>query len=248
MNVPTEQASGPSDGGDDIRAAEYVVGVLERDDRIRTAARIETDSEFAERVERWQQHLKSWLLKFPRIAPPAHLRRRIASTLDLPDFAGETARSSASAWPWLAAAAIVIAIGSGLWAIRVTRDAANPSSAQTEPEVAKPVATLRRADGSIGWLASIDVPHAKVYMVPVPSPDDASGLVDELWIEDGTKAPVSLGFVSNQKAHTIKLPDAAIPLLSKGSELTVSLEPKDGIPHAARSDRLVARGSIGAID
>jgi anti-sigma-K factor RskA len=84
-------------------------------------------------------------------------------------------------------------------------------------------------------------------MVPVPTPADASGLVHELWLIPAGKAPLSLGFVSGEKAHTIAVPQALRRELAVGATLAVTLEPSAGMPHAAPSGPVVAKGGIQQI-
>ena len=106
---------------------------------------------------------------------------------------------------------------------------------------------LAADDGSTGWIATVDIDKGKVHMVPVPRPTDAGGKVDELWIIPAGQAPISLGFVSNEKAHSIKVPDAARAALVAGSTLAVTLESQQGMPHAAPAGPIVAKGAIISI-
>jgi anti-sigma-K factor RskA len=151
-------------------------------------------------------------------------------------------------WTHLAAAALLVA--AFLTDIVVDLHLFGPAAPRvtvSEEQAAKPVTVLVRDDGSTGWIASIDVAHSKVLMVPVPSPADAGGRVDELWIIGAGKAPVSLGFVSNDKAHSIALPANLLTDFVAGSTLAITLEPKQGIPHAAPSGPIVAKGGIQQI-
>ncbi|MEO6154423.1 MAG: anti-sigma factor, partial [Thermomonas sp.] len=116
--------------------------------------------------------------------------------------------------------------------------------AQVEEAVARPVTVLAADDGSTGWIASIDATKGKVLMVPVPRPADATGKVDELWIIPAGQAPISLGFVSNEKAHSIDVPAAVRVALVEGSTLAVTLEVQAGMPHAAPGGPIVAKGAI----
>ncbi len=241
-------SGGPA--GDDLRAAEYALGVLERDERVQARKRVHDDRAFAEAVAGWERRLSAWRGYFPRLAPPPQVWKDVCDALDL-----AVAPEIDSSWwnraaPWRVAAGLAAAIALvaivkpfiGPPGTLVKRDVAiAPPAAE---EVAKPVAVLRRADGSVGWLASLDRASGKVLMVPVPTPADPGGKVDELWLRDGRGVPVSLGFVSNEKAHTIVVPAAALDRLAVGSVLSVSLEDKAGIPHASQSDRLVAAGPI----
>ncbi len=82
-------------------------------------------------------------------------------------------------------------------------------------------------------------------MVPVPAPADAQGRVAELWIIPPGQAPRSLGAVSVNKAHTVEVPpDARGALGAPGSVLAITLEPAAGVPHAAPSGPVIAKGAI----
>ena len=106
---------------------------------------------------------------------------------------------------------------------------------------------LERDDGSTGWIASIDAGAAKVHMAPVPVPADAQGRVNELWVIPAGQAPISLGLVSNDKAQTIDVPAGVRDALRVGATLAVTLEPQAGIPHAAPTGPVVAKGGISQI-
>jgi anti-sigma-K factor RskA len=109
---------------------------------------------------------------------------------------------------------------------------------------AKPVTPLAHDDGTPGWLASVDAARGTVLMVPVPSAPDSTGKVPELWLIAAGKAPVSLGAVSNTKSHTVTVPQNARAALVAGSILAITLEPASGIPHAAPTGAIVAKGTI----
>jgi anti-sigma-K factor RskA len=81
----------------------------------------------------------------------------------------------------------------------------------------------------------------------VPTALDVSGLVDELWIIPPGQAPYSLGFVSNEKSHTVEVPAAIRRALAVGATLAITLEPHEGMPHAAPSGKVIAKGDIAAI-
>lgn len=106
---------------------------------------------------------------------------------------------------------------------------------------------LATDDGTTGWIASIDAGKGKVLMVPVPRPADATGKVDELWIIPEGQAPISLGFVSNEKAHSIDIPESIRAVMVAGSTLAVTLEVQQGMPHAAPAGPIVAKGAIVTI-
>jgi anti-sigma-K factor RskA len=113
-----------------------------------------------------------------------------------------------------------------------------------EAQLTKAVTTLARDDGTPGWLATVDVRHGTVLMVPVPSAPDAKGRAAELWLIPPGQAPRSLGAVSINRAHTVAVPAALRSDLTGQAVLAITLEPSAGIPHAAPSGPIIAKGAI----
>nr|MDQ3039325.1 anti-sigma factor [Pseudomonadota bacterium] len=215
---------------------------------------------FATAVAQWEERFSAWMTRAQPVTPSAHVWPRIRPQL------GWTAVASAPTGLWnsvgfwrgttaLAAAASVAAIVIGLRSPTpaplppqvVVQQPAQPTPAPNEEAVARPVTVLAADDGSTGWIASIDAANGKVHMVPVPRPVDATGKVDELWIIPAGKAPISLGFVSNEKAHSIDVPESVRVALVAGSTLAVTLEAQEGMPHAAPAGPIVASGAIVTI-
>jgi anti-sigma-K factor RskA len=83
-----------------------------------------------------------------------------------------------------------------------------------------------------------------VLMVPVPMSGDAQGREPELWlIPPGGKAQ-SLGIVSINRSHTVKVPDTLRGDLGKGAILAITLEPKGGAPQGVATGPIIAKGDI----
>lgn len=244
---------------DDVRAGEYVLGVLDSQSRVQAQARIASDHGFAALVAQWEERFSAWMTRAEPVAPSAHVWPRIRTEL------GWTAVASTPTGLWnntgfwrgataLAAAASVAAVVFGLRGPtpaplppQVVIEQPAPTLPQAEEAAARPVTVLATDDGATGWIASVDVGKGKVHMVPVPRPADATGKVDELWIIPDGQAPISLGFVSNDKAHTIDVPESIRAALVAGSTLAVTLEVQEGMPHAAPAGPIVAKGAIVTI-
>lgn len=264
MSTPINRIDDDLPPSDDVRAGEYVLGVLDAQSRVQAQARIASDHGFAALVAQWEQRFSAWMTRTEPVTPSAHVWPRIRTEL------GWTAVASTPTGLWnsvgfwrgataLAAAASVAAIVFGLRGPtpaslppqvvvqQVPPQVLPPVPTQTEEAVARPVTVLAADDGSTGWIASIDASNGKVLMVPVPRPADATGKVDELWIIPAGQAPISLGFVSNEKAHSIDVPAAVRAVLVAGSTLAVTLEAQEGMPHAAPAGPIVAKGAIVTI-
>jgi anti-sigma-K factor RskA len=233
--LPPVMGGEPPD--DDILAGELVLGVLSSEERRRAQAREAADAGFAARVAAWERHFAPWLSGVRAITPPAYLWSRISDRLGWHTPAPRSGLwQSLALWRSVAALAALACV-----AIWLTR-AAPPTA--PAPETAKAVTTLERPDGTPGWLASVDTAHGTVLMVPVPSTPDAQGRVPELWLIPAGQAPRSLGQVSVTKSHTVAVPAEDRAALGPGAVLAITLEAPAGIPHAAPSGPIIAKGNL----
>lgn len=256
----------------DLFAGEYVLGVLDAGQRREAEARIAQDPAFARLVAEWEQRLAPLLAEFEGAEIPSHVWPRIRSRLGWPSVGDAAAPVAAAAAPkagvwqsagfWqgvagLAVAAALAAVAIGPLGLLKpdtpdTRVVVQPPPLPTpdttppveDPDAPKPVSTLLRDDGSTGWLASVDPTEGTVLMVPVPAAADAQGREPELWIiPPGGKAQ-SLGIVSINRSHTVKVPDALRADLDKGAVLAITLEPKGGAPQGVATGPIIAKGDI----
>jgi anti-sigma-K factor RskA len=252
MNIRAHDIDGEPPNAD-LRAGEYALGVLDRDERLQAQARIESEPAFARLVADWERRFTPLLADIEPVPPSPQvwpqLRRRLG-------WAPVEGARGAGLWNdagfWRVAAGLAAA--AALAVVVIGRPPApvepGPGPQIVQPaagEVARPVTPLARDDGSPGWLATVDRDQGKVLMVPVPSPADAQGRVAELWLIAQGEAPRSLGLVSNDKAHSLKIPPDLLAKFAIGATLAITLEPPLGIPHAAPTGPIVAKGSITAI-
>jgi|ERR1700722_1928667 len=244
---PQDGEPGGSDPPDDeVLAGELVLGVLDAAERHRVQARAEADREFSARVAGWERRFAPWLAEVVPVNPPAQLWPEICRRLGWQD----TGSSRPGLWEslalWRGAAALAAIAALALW---LSRPPSPPPPVAVLPPpaesaAAKVVTTLAHDDGSPGWLASVDPAHGTVLMVPVPGAPDAQGRVPELWIIPAGQAPRSLGAVSIDKSHTVPVPADSRSALVAGSVLAITLEPASGMPHAAPSGPIIAKGAI----
>ncbi|HEV8693389.1 MAG TPA: anti-sigma factor [Lysobacter sp.] len=235
----------------DVLAGEYVLGVLDAEQRRQAQARIIADPAFAHLVAAWEQRFGSLLDTIEPVAAPAHVWPRIRTRVGWSPVEGSKHGVWQSVGFWrgmtaLAAAAAVAAVFLG----RVQQPPAPPVTppvAVQPGESAQPVTTLARDDGTPGWLASIDAASGTVRMVPVPAPADAQGRVPELWLIPPGEAPRSLGLISIDKTQLVVVPKALLRVLAKGSTLAISLEPPGGAPQGVPTGPIIAKGGIEVI-
>ncbi len=229
---------------DDVLAGELVLGVLNAQQRAAAQARAESDAQFARRVSAWERRLAPWLSDTAPVVAPAHVWLQIRSRLGW-----ASADAPRGLWQSLAfwRGAAILASLAAVFAVWMGRPALQAPVAvvpqATEPG-AKLVTTLAHDDGSTAWLASVDPARGTVLMVPVPHAADPQGRVPELWLIPPGKAPRSLGLVSIEKSHTVKVPQDVVTALGAGSVLAISLEPPGGAPAGAPTGPIIAKGAI----
>jgi len=234
--------NGPERGGDELFAAEYVLGVLPAEERQIASRRVDTDTDFARLVDGWEVRLSPLASAYAEVEPPASVkaavdRRLFASTAATPAEARAGLWSSLAFWRGLAVAAVAAL------AIYIAIPYVNPPV--TQPQ-ARLVASLA-ADGSdVKYLAVYDAAHHEVGLSHV-SGERAAGKDFELWMIEGKNPPVSMGVIpAGSTAHIVVSP-AAQQKLAQGAVLAVSLEPAGGSPTGQPTGPVVAAGDLKGI-
>ena len=234
--------NGPERGGDDLLAAEYVLGVLSADERQIVSRRIDADTDFARLVDGWEVRLSAMAASYPEIEPPASVkialdRRLFSSIATAPAEARAGLWSSLAFWRGLAAAAVAAL------AIYIAVPYLNPPVVQPQ---ARLVASLA-ADGSdVKYLAIYDAAHHEVGLSHV-SGERATGKDFELWMIEGKNPPVSMGVIPVGSTAHILVSPAAQQKLAQGAVLAVSLEPAGGSPTGQPTGPVVAAGDLKSI-
>ncbi len=257
-NLPPEDSGpeGTEPPPDEVLAGEFVLGVLDAAQHREAQARLEVDRAFAQRVAEWERSLAPWLADIEPVEPPAQVWARICQRLGWNESEPAVAVGfwqSLGFWRAATALCMLVAVGAIVWSLQVVQTPPEqPPVAREQPSApaesgAKPVTPLAHDDGTPGWLATVDVAHGTVLMVPVPQAPDVQGRVTELWLIPAGKAPRSLGLVSIDRAHTVAVPADVRAALVAGSVLAVTLEPAAGVPHAAPTGPIIAKGAIQAL-
>ncbi|MER8405433.1 anti-sigma factor [Mesorhizobium sp. M1307] len=228
--------NGPERGGDDLFAAEYVLGVLAADEREIASRRIDADAAFARLVDAWEAHLSPMAAAYPETEPPI----RVKEALDRRLFAAEPRAglwSSLGFWRGLAAAAIAAL------AIYIAVPYFRPS---TEPLQARLVASLAAEGSDVKYLVVYDAARHEVGLSHV-SGERAAGKDFELWMIEGKKAPVSMGVIPADATAHLAIPPAVQEKLAQGAVLAVSVEPAGGSPTGQPTGPVVAAGDLKSI-
>ncbi|MEW6631376.1 MAG: anti-sigma factor [Pseudomonadota bacterium] len=234
--------NGPERGGDDLLAAEYVLGVLPADERQRAFRRIDAEADFARLVDNWEVHLSPMAAAYPEIEPPASVKTAVDRRLFSSQTTART-EAPASLWSSLAFWRGVATAAIAALAISIAVPYVNSPGEQPQTRL---VASLA-ADGSdVKYLAVYDAAHHEVGLSHV-SGERAAGKDFELWMIEGKNPPVSMGVIPvGSTAHIVVSP-AAQQKLAQGAVLAVTSEPLGGSPTGRATGPVVAAGDLKAV-
>lgn len=230
-------------GGDDLLAAEYVVGTLPAAERADVSARIDRDQGFARLVNDWVRRLSPLDAAYPEIAAPASVkaaidRRLFASTAQAQTPSTGGLWSSLAFWRGLAAAslaALVITVGANI--LR------QPVAPTPQPQL---VASLA-ADGSAVHFLAVYNPATGTVGLSHVAGDRGADRDFELWMIEGQNAPVSMGVIPVGTTAHLTVSEASKAKLAAGAVLAISLEPTGGSPTGQPTGPVVAAGPLASI-
>lgn len=249
MNTPRDHLT-PDDGSEDLRYAEYVLGVLDAGARAAIEREMAADPNAAAEVARWQQHLLPLAEDVAPTAPPDHVWARVQRELG----AGQSAQrkavpalrggwwNSLSLWRGFAFGAAAVAAAFIIAFIVVPRSRV----AAPAPPVAYMASTITQIDGQVGWTATMDLQHAHMVVVPAKPQSIPSGRAPELWLIPAGQKPIAVGMIATNAPTTLKLDPALLAQLGPTAALAVSVEPPGGSPTGQPTGPVIGKGSIGA--
>jgi anti-sigma-K factor RskA len=234
---------------DNLRYAEYALGLLDADARAAVAREIETLPEAAAAVALWQRHFTPLAMEVTDVAPPPHvwagIRRRLAFDAATPSRASTRNRTRAwdslGLWRWIGVGATAVA--ACLLVITLTRPLPSPTAAQ--PSVLM-VSTIAGDNGVAGWTATMDIDRSELLVVPASPAAVAADRNTELWLVPAGGAPISVGVFPPGDPKRFHLAKAVLDRLGPTAALAVSLEPVGGSPTGQPTGPVIAKGAIRA--
>ena len=230
---------------DDLRYAEYVLGVLDRAERAAIEQDVADNPQAAAALALWQQRLLPLSEEIESSTPPDYVWARIRSELNLAQPVRD-ARPRTSwwdslvLWRWLGIGASTVAAASIAFMLIVPRPVATP----TATSAGYMASTMEQDNGRAGWTATMDLQHARMIVVPASPTAMAAQKSPELWLIPDGKAPISLGVIAGDKPTSIALRPDLLAQLSATAVLAVTMEPAGGSPTGKPTGAVMAKGPI----
>lgn len=238
----------PDHDHEDLRYAEYVLGVLDADARTLVEGELARDSHAVAEVAIWQQRLLPLAEDVTPVAPPdyawAHVRDALGFSAEHP--ARRPARVSVwrnlALWRWFALGASTVA--AACLVVLLVRPNAPTPSVQTPAYM---VARIQQDNGLPGWTVTMDPVHARMVVVPAAPNAIAAGRAPELWLIPKGGKPIAIGVFVADKATTLDLPREVRVAVNAQALLAVSVEPPGGSPTGQPTGPVVGKGELRGI-
>lgn len=211
-----------------VASAQYVIGLLEEDEREQFEAQLRTDPALRAEVARWQDDLLGLNAQIAEVEPSGQLWSRIAQALPEPGTqtgkpqnkatgAGQGFWSSLWFWRFVSAAAVSVAVLLGTTLV------------QRPPEVRVYLAVLKSPDQRSGWLVKAGT-AGMVTLIPLDTAVQVpSGKSLQLWTKPAdASAPLPVALID--PGETLEIPVEQLPGLAREQLFAISLEPEGGSP------------------
>lgn len=219
-------APGPADP--DLRAAEYVLGTLDAEERAAVEREAAGDPAVQARISAWERRLSPLAAVIPAEAPPAHVRTALLQSL--PGSPGQIARLHRQVRRWQLAA-----VGSGLLAAGLALFVA--VRLQPELEGGRYLAVVQSGGALPALIVRVDTRTGTAQVRPVGA-NAPAGQSLELWYV-GDQGPKPLGLLGTAPSE-VSLPSGSAP----NGVIAVSVEPPGGSPSGQPTGPVVYTGKL----
>lgn len=237
-----------SNEDDDLRLAEYALGVLDADERRSVEARVQAEREYAERLAAWHLRLAPMLEDIPQESPPEYVWARIrdqlgyqAGPVRVSEPEGSGFWNSLSLWRWFSAGSVAAAVFMAVLLVVML-----PREDALKPVESMLAASLQLESGQVVYTATLDVRSRSLVVVPTAE-IQLEGRDAELWLIAGDLPPQSLGLLPVDGAANLAVPEELVALASANSVFAISLEPPGGSPTGLPTGPVVAQGVVADI-
>lgn len=244
MNIGDEH----DDDDDEIRAAEYVLGTLDRGERARFAERSAREPALARLIDAWRGRLSPMADEIEAVSPPLHLwhalRRRAG--IDALERMTVPLWERLAFWRGVGFAGLATTAACVVAFVALPRIAPPPASASWAlPHPVRLVSTLADGKGRTTFVAAVDDDACTIVLMPrdrQPTP----GQVPEVWVISGDGTPHSIGTGSDAPQQAMVVPAALRTQFLQGTGVTlaVSMEPPGGSPTGRPTGFIAGRGPL----
>jgi anti-sigma-K factor RskA len=237
----------------DVLAAELAFGLLEGTDKASAMRRQLEDPAFAANVSLWRNRGGEWTDNLEPEQVPEHVWGRLQLSLGHsgePPAADDKGTSTSRGWRHFAllsgAACITLAVA--LAATLASHDEI-PGPDALPPIAGEQTATnVAQIADKAGAPLLTAVYHPRTGKLTMRVSDlETPDKAPELWVLDKAGKPHSLGLIDTGGSLTIELSDDLRALLVEGATIAITVEDREGAPHAAPEGEILGTAKLSTI-
>ncbi|NMV40189.1 anti-sigma factor [Ralstonia insidiosa] len=232
----------------DLDCAEYVLGLLDSQERKALERALDQDAALRDSVSAWEARLSPLGEDAVDMVPPARVWKRIQADLGHVDHSPAPAPEPLvrRIWNSIGLWRTVALVTSVATVTAVALNLSLFSSTATAPD-AKPAyiaAAITDENGLPHWTMTIDTAKREIVVVPAVALRVAESASTELWLIPENSKPISLGVFASDRSTSIPLSRENAAKLNARAILAVSLEPKGGSPTGQATGPIVGKGAM----
>lgn len=234
----------------DLECAEYVLGLLDSQERKALERALDEDAALRGSVSAWEARLSPLGEDVADMEPPARVWRRIQADLGHVDrvVAPAPAPESPVRRIWnsirLWRTVGLVATFAMVAFVALNLSLLAPTATPPVTKSTYIAASIKGEDGLPRWTMTIDTAKREIIVVPavaLPVSDSAS---TELWLIPENSKPISLGVFAADRSTSIPLSKENAAKLNARAVLAVSVEPKGGSPTGQATGPVVGKGAM----
>jgi anti-sigma-K factor RskA len=236
--------------GDDIGAAEYVLGTMDATARAAFAARIAREPSLAHAIDAWRMRLAPLADDIAPVVPPMHLWHRVRARagIDVATRSPDDVKwwDRIAFWRGLSMAGVAATAACVIALIALPREPATSLPTQAHSALPHPVrlvATMDDGKGHTTYMAAVDDDACTIVLMPLDR-KLTPGQVPQLWLVSRDGTPHSIGVGSGALLQALTVPDALRPELLQASDVAVSMEPPGGSPTGRPTGFVIGKGQL----
>lgn len=209
-------------------AAEYVLGTLNREERLGVDGRLAAEPALKTAVEAWQRRLTPLADTLAPVLPPPHLYNKIRAQIGLSahvvSLKARENQLTRRGNRWRNATAAMTAMAASLAGLVAIREQ------QFKQIPTQFVAVLQAGDDKPAFLMTVDTRTHNYVITAVTAPKKAEKSYEVWMVHDQLPKPKSLGVMSEGDMHVTPMVDGPDTDMFMNATFAVSLEPEGGSP------------------
>ncbi len=228
------------DGGDDLLAAEYVLGVLVSVERAAMTRRMASERGFARLVSDWEARLEPLNDDYVAVTPPLAAKKALDARL----FGNGATQASGiwqslALWRGLTFATLALALIAIVPKLLVSPEPILVAAAQI-------IAPMQSESGEVKFVALYQPGSDEIRISKVKS-DKGATQDYELWLVDDGGKPQSMGVIPDKDEVVLKVKPEFVARINAGDAFAVSIEPIGGSPTGTATGPVIAVGVTKSI-